>query len=292
MTVKKLIKTILRRLLGMRLYETVMMTWHLGYIPHIKHPRSFNEKIAHRKIYRWREIPPKLADKYAVREFVAKTIGEQYLNELYGVYDNANEIDFAKLPESFVIKATHGSNMNIIMRDRQDFDEKAIRDKCRMMLGEKYGWLYNELWYTQIKPRLIVENFMRDKKHDVPLDYKFFVFHGRVEFVQVDSGRFTRHTRAVFDRNWQQQNFGFQYPRGRFIEAPLFLGKMISLVEQLSLDFDFIRVDFYSPDNESVIFGEMTFAPDAGWGCFFPERKYDFEIGKLWGITNSMMKIV
>jgi len=66
---------------------------------------------------------------------------------------------------------------------------------------------------------------------------------------------------------------------------------IISFVEQLSSDFDFIRVDFYSPDNESVIFGEMTFAPDAGWKSFFPERKYDFEVGKLWEITNSMMKI-
>ena len=201
MTVKKLIKTILRRLLGKRLYETVMMTWHLGYIPHIKNPRSFNEKIAHRKIYRWREIPPKLADKYAVREFVAKTIGEQYLNELYGVYDNTDGIDFAKLPESFVIKATHGSNMNIIIRDRQDFDEKAIREKCRMMLGEKYGWLYNELHYSLIPPLLIVEKFLHCKVCGIPLDYKFFVFHGRVEFVQAHFDRFTRHTRSIFDRD-------------------------------------------------------------------------------------------
>jgi hypothetical protein len=281
---KTIIKTILRRLLGMSLYETVMMTWHLGYVPHIKHPRSFNEKIAHRKIHSWREIPHKLADKYAVRKFVAKTIGKQYLNKLYGVYDNADEIDFAKLPESFVIKGTHGSNMNIIIRNQQDFDEKAIHESCRTFLREKYGWICNELHYSNIPPRLIIEKFLHDKEFGIPLDYKFFVFHGRVEFVQVDFDRFSNHSRSIFDRNWQQQVFGFQYPIGRFTEAPRLLGKMISLSEQLSSGFDFIRIDFYSPDNESIIFGEMTFAPGSGWEFFMPERKYDFEMGKLWRI--------
>jgi hypothetical protein len=280
---KTIIKTILRHLLGMRLYETVMMTWHLGYIPHIKHPRSFNEKIANRKIYHWRKIPSNLADKYAVREVVAKTIGEQYLNELLGVYDTVDEIDFAKLPESFVIKATHGSNMNIIIRNRQAFDEGDIHEKCRMMLENNFGFLSNELWYTQIKPRLIVENFMHDKKYVIPRDYKFFVFHGRVELVQVNSNKTTELCLSFYDREWNRQNLVLKdYKSGPNIVQPSQYQKMVQLSEKLSKNIDFVRVDLYVVSGEGIIFGELTFAPNAGIKAFVSDRQHDFQLGTLW----------
>ena len=36
------------------------------------------------------------------------------LNEVYGVYDSADDIDFDKLPDKAFIKTNHGSGINII----------------------------------------------------------------------------------------------------------------------------------------------------------------------------------
>jgi hypothetical protein len=273
--------------LGTKIYEMAMGTWHLGYIPHIKNPRTFNEKIMHRKVYRWQEVPPELTDKYAVRDFVAKTIGSEYLNELYCVYEHPEDINFANLPESFVVKATHGSQMNIIVKDRRSFDETAAREKCGRYLRQTYGRHFDELWYSAIPHRLIVEKLITDRTYGLPLDFKFFVFHGRAEFIQIDFDRFTNHTRSIFNRNWNQQEFSFLYPQGRAIDPPLLLPQMLEIAGRLGSEFDFVRVDLYSPDNKTILFGEMTFAPEAGWGHFIPMKQADFDIGRLWILANK-----
>jgi len=282
MTSKVLIKTMLRRVLGMRLYEAFMLWSRLGYIPHLRHPRSINEKTAHRKLCHWKEIPPELADKYAVRDFVAKTIGPQYLNELYGVYDNADAIDFAKLPESFVIKATHGSALNLIVKDRQGFDEKAARATCREFLKTKYGFLTNEPYYDLIPPRLVAERFLSDRNHPEIPDYKFYVFHGRAEYVQVDQNRHSRrHTCRVYDRNWGRMVYPFRLPNPDPVEKPRLLEKMLPLAEKLAQGWDFVRIDLYSPNQESIVFGEITMTPAAGWQKF-TDKAFDIEIGSYW----------
>jgi len=285
---KKLVKTILRRLLGIKFYELVMGTWHLGYIPHIRHPRSFNEKMMNRKVYRWKEIPPELADKYAVREYVAKTIGPQYLASLHGVYDSPDDIDFAKLPESFVIKATHGSDMNIIVHNRQDFDETAIRKKCRRMLADRFGLLSNESWYLGIKPRLIVEGFIQETGRDLPLDYKLFMFSGEPRFIQVNIRQPQGLTLSFYDAAWKRQEWGLKgYPQGIDIPRPKQFNAMADVARKLAGGFDFIRIDLYAPDENTILFGEMTFAPNAGIKPFTPDNSADFEIGKLWQIPGG-----
>ena len=69
-------------------------------------PKTLNEKLQWLKIY-WRDpLATVCADKYAVRDYVRDTIGEQYLNTLIGVYDTIDEIDINSLPDKFVLKAT------------------------------------------------------------------------------------------------------------------------------------------------------------------------------------------
>ena len=63
-------------------------------------------------------------DKYEVRKYVeSKGLGH-ILNELYGVYDSPNEIDFEKLPEKFVMKTTTGGGgLNVIVvKDKSKTD--------------------------------------------------------------------------------------------------------------------------------------------------------------------------
>jgi len=281
--IKVAVKIALCCLLGRHLYEKVMMRWHLGYWPHIRHPSSFNEKTAHRKLFAWRNIPPQLADKWAVRQWVAQTAGAQYLNEVYGLYEKADDIDFSKLPEDFVLKGTHGSAMNVIVRSRDGFDENAAREKCRKFLATKYGWLCNEFWYGAIPPRIMAEKYIVQTGKTLPDDYRFFVFGGRMAFVEVDCNKRTpAASNSNMDRNWNVQPFIQYLPIDPSLPKPGCWEEMVAVAEKLGQGWDFVRVDLYCPDGKTIIFGEMTFAHESGWSAFLPSRDYDFEVGKLW----------
>lgn len=74
----------------------------------------------------------------------------------------------------------------------------------------RIGWLqrsyYRELleWvYKEIEPCIIIEEFIGGSG-DVPRDYKFFVFDGSVELIEVDAQRFTEHRRALYTPQWEK----------------------------------------------------------------------------------------
>ena len=68
-------------------------------------PQRMSEKIQLYKAYYRNPAMLPCTDKYLVRDFVTKRLGtDKYLNELYQVCDHAEEIDFAKLPNQFVIQ--------------------------------------------------------------------------------------------------------------------------------------------------------------------------------------------
>ena len=64
------------------------------------------------------------------------------------------------------------------------------------------------------------------------------------------------------------------------MEAPENLNEMIDIAEKLSAPFDYVRVDLYDFAGK-VIFGEMTFIHEAGYGRFSPEN-WDRTIGAKW----------
>ena len=81
-------------------------------------PVDLNEKINWLKFNsdttKWSE----LADKYAVRKFIEEKGYKQYLVPLLGVWENANEIDFSKLPDSFVLKTNNGAGTVMVVEDK------------------------------------------------------------------------------------------------------------------------------------------------------------------------------
>ena len=88
-------------------------------------PGDFNEKIQWLKLHYRNPLMVTCADKWAVREFVRQRIGEKYLAECLGVYDDVQKIPFERLPNQFVLKATHGSGWNIICPDKSKIDWQA-----------------------------------------------------------------------------------------------------------------------------------------------------------------------
>lgn len=252
-------------------------------IPQLKHPITFNDKIGHRKLFTHDPLYPIVANKWQVRDFVTRRVGAEYLPEVYFCGDDSEAVRLHTLPNAFVMKATHGSGPEFIrfFYDKQATSVHAVKTAALQLLQQQYGSLTNETWYTQIHPQIMIEELLQDARYPVPLDYKFFVFLGVVAFIQVDHGRFQRHTRTLYNLDWQKQNITYKYPQGPVSPKPQLLSQMIELAEALGQGFDFVRVDLYCVNDQRIFFGEMTLAPEAGWGRFQP-RLWDEYLGTLW----------
>lgn len=252
----------------------------------LKNPQTLNEKLQWKKIYDKKEIYTLCADKYNVRDFIKKKIGGKYLIPLILSTNNPSKIDFNKIKIPFIIKTSHGSGQNIIIKDKEDFNEKEIIRKCKKWLKINYYYAGKEWQYKNIKPRILIEKLLLDEKGQIPKDYKFHCFNGKVEFIQVDTDRFWDHKRSFFNTSWKLLPFTWCGKKGnkpvykinKNINRPENLNKMIKIAEKLSKDFDYVRVDLYSVRNR-IYFGELTFHHGAGFESFFPQ-KYDEIFGK------------
>ena len=272
---------VLERVVGEETHEKMIRAPRIGYWPNISYPQSYNEKILHRKLHTNDARYAMVADKWRVREYVEERVGDEILNEVYHVTDDPSTIPFHELPEKFVIRANHGCGWNVLVEDKASADFDEIRTQCGEWLEQTYGERKREYWYGEIEPKLVVENFIEDDTYDVPRDYKFFVFHGEVKYVEVDADRFTDHTRRLYDRNWNPQEFSLEFPMGPYAEEPAQLDEMIELAEELGEEFDHVRVDLYQPTDRTIVFGEITVAHGSGIEKFDPKR-YDFELGSYW----------
>ncbi len=87
---------------------------------HLKKPLTFNEKIhwLTRNYLVKNDLVAKCSDKFTVREYIKEKGLSDLLTTLYGSWDNANEIDWASLPEKFVLKCNHGCAYNILCSDK------------------------------------------------------------------------------------------------------------------------------------------------------------------------------
>lgn len=246
---------------------------------------TYTEKMQWSKLYDSSALKSDLTDKYKVRKWVADKIGEEYLIGLLGVWDSFDDIDFSTLPDKFVLKTNHGSGTNEIVRDKNKLDIKNTRRKFKDWLDTDFGYKSLELHYSAIVPKIIAEEYIESELGELQ-DYKFLCFDGEPHYCWVDMGRYTKHTRNVYDLNWELQPWNqetyshYEKP----IEKPENFEKMIELVRVLSQGFSHVRVDLYNV-NGKIYFGEMTFTNGGGFDRIFP-AEYDKKLGDLWQIQD------
>lgn len=266
-----------RPMLTDRAFSQMSMNRWLG--GGVDNPRTFNEKIQWLKLFHRDPLFPKLADKYAVREIVKKRVGSWILNELYQLYDDPRDIDWDGLPNAFVLKATHGSGMNILVRDKSTLDTSAVTQQLQRWLKTDYSRFGREWVYRDTSRCIIAEAYLLDEKGAVPKDYKGFCFNGLPGYIQVDADRFGNHTRAFYDVQWNQQPFTILHSMASgSISPPQYLEVMLAAAETLSKGMPFVRIDFYALPR--IVFGEMTFFPENGAGPFDPPA-WDATLGQM-----------
>lgn len=262
-------------------YVQYLYNYYTGKTLNLQNPKEFNEKIQWYKLYYKPKILKQLVDKYDVRAYVEEKIGSQYLNEIYGVYNTPEDIPFEKLPSEFVIKATNTSGYNLIVSDKRKLNKKRSINLLTKWLGKTDYYLRSREWaYKDVKPRLIVEKFLKEEGKSALIDYKFYCFNGIAKFVDVHIDRDKEHKQGCFDLNFNLLPFGKRLNYKSIsteIEKPDNFDEMVELSQVLAANFPFVRVDFYSV-NGKTIFGEMTFYPSGGRKDFYP-NKYNKIIG-------------
>lgn len=241
-----------------------------------KNPQSFYDKIIWMSCYADTSLWTWLADKYRVREFVAKRCGEKVLTTLYGVYSHASEIDYALLPDRFVMKTNNGCASNFLVKDKGNLDISSLNRRFEKWMKYPYGEVTGQLHYSAIEPKIIVEELLQQKTapNVTLIDYKFFCFNGNPSFCHVISDRkFNTHecSEMVYDMQWNKhaevfgKNVNISEDK---LQCPSCFDEMKDIARKLSEGINFVRVDLYEV-NGRVYFGEMTFMP--GWDSDFTE---------------------
>jgi hypothetical protein len=227
----------------------------------LRHPRDFNEKLQWLKLY-WRNpLVVKCTDKYEVRDYVAGCGCENILNQLYGVYDHASEIDWDKLPHKFALKCTHGCKCNVICNDKGKLDKDRTLAQLREWLRIRYDRIALEVHYARIKPRIICEQYIETAAGLLPIDYKVYCFNGEPKLVLVCTDRGSDLKFTWMDLDWQRMDIGTErFRRAELPRKPDCLAAMIYYARKLASPFPFVRIDFYD-FNGKPVFGEMTFTP-------------------------------
>lgn len=237
-----------------------------GYKLDLKDPKTYSEKLQWIKLYDHNPLMPECCDKYAVREYVRRQGCEETLNHLIWEGFDPAQIPFDSLPKKCVIKATHGSTFNIICTDTAALDRSQTVEKCRKWLNTKFLPCYGEWFYGQVRPRIIVEDYIESDDGRDLKDYKFFCFHGEPKICQVHLDRFSRHRSDMYDADWnylEGKNTG--YPcSGIPIPRPARWEDALKCARKLSAPFHHARIDLFL-ENDRVYFGEITFTPGAGF---------------------------
>ena len=81
-------------------------------------PKTLIEKIYWMQLYTDTSLWTLCADKYAVRQFVLDRGCGEALNTFYGKWDNATQINWDELPNSFVLKTNNACGQIVFVKDK------------------------------------------------------------------------------------------------------------------------------------------------------------------------------
>ena len=253
---------------------------------HLTNPQLFHDKIFWLACQGDTSLWADLADKYKVREYVSQCYNSSILNELYGIYDSPEEIDYNSLPNEFVLKTNNGCASNIIVRDKGGIDVPRINKQINKWLSIHYGEITGQLHYSKITPKVLAEKLLiQDGDPQKSLtDYKFNCFNG----VPVECAVFTDRkenthqvSRMLYDMNWNAHPEYYDNNISQLslseVKKPKSFDEMKEIAKTLSNGFPYVRIDLYEIDSKPI-FGEMTFIP--GLDAFY-SLQHQKDLGDL-----------
>ena len=265
-----------------------------GHKLDLKNPKRFTEKLQWYKLNYKNKKMIECVDKYEARNYVrSKDLG-YILLECYGIYGRVDEINWRRLPKQFVMKDTLGGGgiSVVIVKDKSKIDIEKLKevalkwikvDSHRKDAGRE--WPY----YSGKNHRILFEEYINPESDSIGLiDYKFFCFNGKVEFLYVMGNRKIgdKVSVSIYDRNFNKldvKRVGDNLFEN--VKKPENYDEMLIVAEKLSKDFPHVRVDLYN-ENGNIKFGEMTFYNASGYMIYEPDD-FDYIVGNLFTLERT-----
>lgn len=252
----------------------------------LKNPQNLIEKIVWMQFHTDTSLWTQCADKLGVRDYVkSKALGD-LLPNIYGIWEDPDDIDFNRLPNSFILKTNNSSGQVIIVRDKHtDLNPEKAKKELKKWLKQSYGSHNGQLHYLKIKPLAFAEELLVDprvKEDESPIDYKFYCINGEPRYIfTINARKGDYHEGSFYDLEWHNISEKVMVKESTYygnvnLEKPEKLEDMLQLSRILSKDFPQVRVDFYEIGSK-IYFGELTLT--TGYG-FNTEEFYN-ELGAL-----------
>ena len=255
----------------------------VGKTLNLHSPRCFSEKLQWLKLYDRKELYTSLVDKYEVKKYITTTLREGLVVPTLGVWDDFEQIDFAKLPEKFVLKCTHDSGGLVVCRDKSILNFTEVKEKISKSLKTNFFWIGREWPYKNVKPRIIAEPLLENTNHEKLKEYNFFCFNGEPRFCTVcwgDRDKGEARYNDYYDIAFNRLKMECSYASSNVIEKkPVFFEELVNYSRKLSKQIPFARIDWYVCNNK-IYFGEITLYHWSGF-CNFRPLSYDKVFGDL-----------
>lgn len=273
-----------------KLYLTLLYRGCTGKRLHLHPPVTMNEKLQWMKLYDHNPLYPKLVDKLEVRSYVKERGCENNLIPLLGVWDKPEQIDYASLPDRFVLKCTHDSGSARICRDKASFDREAAAGFLSARLKKSYYTAGREWPYKHLKGRIMAEAFIGSPDGTAPDDVKFYCFDGVARAILICTNRREKGADYYFfDRDFQLFPINDKTRDamgGAPCQKPRRLEEMIILAETLAQGIRQVRVDLYETD-AGIYFGEMTLFDQSGFAGDYVDGG-DEKMGTFFRMEDSL----
>ena len=256
------------------------------YITHhklnLKNPVRYTEKLQYLRlfVYPMDKDVIRCAGRVGVRDYVKEKGYEGCLIKCLGVYDHFDDVDFSSLPNRFVMKCSHASGFNLIVKNKNELDLEAAKKKFDKWLKTDYGKKTVERHYSPIKPQIIIEEYI-GSDDSLPIEYKIHVFNGvaRNLYTVTGRGKDIRYDQLYIDWTpFDESQFNGWNKSDEIPAKPSNFDEMVKIAEDLAKPFPFVRVDLYDVDGK-IYFSEMTFTPAKGT-LIFDDDKADFIQGE------------
>lgn len=249
-------------------------------------PKGFNEKLSWRKLYDHNPLYSKMVDKYEAKKIAAKLIGDKYIVPCYGVWNSFDEIDFNKLPNQFILKATHDSSGIVICNDKGTFNKNNAKEIIDKSLRTDYYLQGFEWPYKNVTRRVLADKLLIDGNRKELQDYKWWCFNGEPKVMYItNKGALQQCEENFYDMEFKPLDIEHGFPRTvPEYEKPQQFEKMKELAGILSQGIPFVRIDFFVVEDK-IFFGEFTFFDHAGLRPF-EDNGWDEKLGS-WILLNK-----
>jgi len=269
--------------------------------PSLKSPTKYSEILLWQKLYFYDEKATILTDKYLCKEYINKNIDSTVsFPKNYFVFDNAKDMDVKQLPDQCVIKCNHNSGyvfkfernnnkltiVNLRDKTHQKYSFKTMKKILNLLLKINYYYWRQEWNYRDIKPKIIVEEYLNTSNLQ---EYKFYMNDGNLTYFHVVSNRQTDERNDFFDNNFNSiPVWSDVSPSDVVPELPSNIKNMISFASKLSKGTPALRVDLYNFENQ-IYFGEATYFHMGGLPYYVSPANFDEMIGEKFKLPNQDM---